>query len=176
MAFLAATFTSNIPIFGVWISAGIGLAISFGKSTLLMYILSSIVFIGLSVAFKFRRFEQNVETGIKLFLSVLLVGMVSYIGKPFLLYDTLALIMSSICTVIFYVIFSNAIPAIFERKTRKVFSKEELIGISILLVLSIAALGDFSVYGFSVRIVLSILIVLILGWKNGAAVRCNCRS
>ena len=133
------------------------------------------MFIGLSVGFKFRRFNQDTETGIKLFLSVLLVGMVRSIGKVFLVYDTLFLIMSAVCTVIFYVIFSKSIPAIYERKTKKVFSKEELIGISILLVLSIAALGDFSIYGFSVRTVLSILIVLILGWKNGATVRSNSR-
>ena len=36
-----------------------------------------------------------------------------------------------------------------------------------LLAIAVSALGDFSIYGFSIRNILSILIVMFLGWKNG---------
>ena len=39
-----------------------------------------------------------------------------------------------------------------------------------MLAISVGAFGDLSVFGFSIRNILSILIVLILGWKNGVLV------
>lgn len=168
MAFLAATYVNNIPIFGVWIFVSISLIFSFGKAITLSYILQSIVFVGLLVIFKSRILDEKEEVGIKLFLSILLVGFVSNTGKIFLLYDTLLIIMNAICTVIFYVIFSKAIPVVHNRNQSGFFNKEELVGASILIAISIAALGEISIFNFSLRTVLSILVVLILGWKNGA--------
>ena len=168
MAFLAAAYVNNIPIFGVWIFVGISLILTFGKAITLSYILQSIVFVGLLVIFKSRILDEKEEVGIKLFLSILLVGFVSNTGKIFLLYDTLLIIMNAICTVIFYVIFSKAIPVVHNRNQRSFFNKEELVGASILIAISISALGEISIFNFSLRTVLSILVVLILGWKNGA--------
>ena len=40
-------------------------------------------------------------------------------------------------------------------------------GTSLLLAITVCAFGDLTIFGFSVKNILSILIVLILGWKNG---------
>lgn len=176
MAFLAAVYLSGIPVFGVVLCSMLGLVLSFGKAPMLMYILSSIAFIGMSVIYKAKRMDEEIEIGLKLFFSVLLVGLVRNIGKTFLVYDTLILVTSSICTVIFYVVFLKAIPLISDIKMKKVFSKEELIATSILLVIAISSLGDLQVFGFVIREVLSILVILILGWKNGALVGTTSRN
>ena len=39
-----------------------------------------------------------------------------------------------------------------------------------LLAIAVCAVGDLSIFGFSIKNILSILIVLILGWKNGMLV------
>ena len=52
----------------------------------------------------------------------------------------------------------------------KAFSIEEILGASLMLAISVGAFGNLSVFGFSIRNILSILIVLILGWKNGVLV------
>ena len=39
-----------------------------------------------------------------------------------------------------------------------------------MIAIAVGAFGDLSVFGFSIRNILSILIVLILGWKNGVLV------
>jgi len=170
MSYLAAVYLAGIPIFGVMLCTSIGILITFGKASLLMYILSAIVFIGMAVVIKAKKMDEETEIGIKLFLSVMLVGLVKNIGNRVLIYDTLMLLTSSICTVIFFIIFSKAMPILSERKIKKACTKEELIATSILAVIAISALGDFQIAGFIVRDILSILVILILGWKNGALV------
>ena len=39
-----------------------------------------------------------------------------------------------------------------------------------MLALAVNCLGNFSIFGFSIRNILCILIVLVMGWKNGVLV------
>ena len=78
--------------------------------------------------------------------------------------------MLSIITYIFYKIFVNAIDVIYEYGEKKVFSIEELMGASLLLAIAITALEPINILGYSLKNVLCILIVLILGWKSGILV------
>ena len=57
-----------------------------------------------------------------------------------------------------------------EFKSKKAFSIEEVIGTSLVIAIAVSCFGDFKILGFSITNVLSILIVLILGWKNGILV------
>ena len=57
-----------------------------------------------------------------------------------------------------------------EFKNKKAFTIEEVIGTSLLLSIAVCAFGDLTIFGYSVRNILSILIVLVLGWKNGMLV------
>lgn len=43
-------------------------------------------------------------------------------------------------------------------------------GASLLLAISFTCFGEFNIFGFSIRNILSILIILVLGWKNGVLV------
>ena len=78
--------------------------------------------------------------------------------------------MLSICTYIFYKIFSNSITVIRQAGVKKVFSIEEVMGTSLLLAIAFTALGDTTIFGYNLKNILSILLVLILGWKNGILV------
>ena len=78
--------------------------------------------------------------------------------------------MLCIITYIFYKIFTNAIDVIYEYGEKKVFSIEELMGASLLIAIAITALDPISIFGYSLKNVLCILIVLILGWKSGILV------
>ena len=85
----------------------------------------------------------------------------------FLTYDVLVAISMSIVVTIFYKIFANSLSVITNYNDKMAFSIEEVLGTSLLLSIALCSLGDFSILGFSVRNVLSIFIVLVLGWKNG---------
>ena len=68
---------------------------------------------------------------------------------------------------IFYKIFSKSIIVVNEIKNKKVFSIEEVIGATLLVSIAATCLGDTKIIGLQLSNIISILLVLILGWKNG---------
>jgi stage II sporulation protein E len=82
-----------------------------------------------------------------------------------LLHITLA-----VFSVVFYKIFVNSLIVIQDITEKRAFSIEEVIGASLLISIAISALGDAGIFGLTIRNILSILIVMILGWKNGVLV------
>ena len=86
------------------------------------------------------------------------------------LYDILSVICFSIITAVFYKIFVNSVIVFKDFGDNKAFSIEEVLGASLMLAISVGAFGNLSIWGFSIRNILSILIVLILGWQNGILV------
>ena len=114
--------------------------------------------------------NEKMKIAKNVFLSIFLVQAIKLLGAGFTIYDGLMTITMAVVTTAFYKIFVNSIVVIQEYDERNAFSIEEVMGASLLLAIAVAALGDFSIYGFSVRNVLSILIVLVLGWKNGILV------
>ncbi len=173
ISFLAAML-SNYKSIGIpYILTLIGTFISFGANSLLIYFLTTIVFF-VFVLLKMPKEIENVNEqrrlGMHLFLAVLITQIVPMFFRSFYIYDLLTSIMLAISSYVFYKIFANSIFMLQEFKTKKAYSIEEVIGTSLLLAISICALGNLSIFGFSVRNILCILLVLILGWKNGMLV------
>lgn len=173
ISFLAAMLSNRMPIGIVYILTLVGTFISFGANSLLIYFLTTLVFF-IFVLMKRPTEQEEVneqkKVGIHLFLAVLLVQVVPMFFRNFYVYDLLTSIMLAISSYTFYKIFTNSILMIKEFGNKKVFSIEEVMGTSLLLSISICALTDVSIFGYSLRNILSILIVLILGWKNGMLV------
>ena len=103
-------------------------------------------------------------------ISVLLVQIIQILFKTFYIYDLIYSVILSISTFILYKIFVNALGVYKQIGKKKVFSVEEVISASLLAVIAISALGNINIWGFSIRNILSILVVLLLGWKNGMLV------
>lgn len=173
ISFLAAMLSNRMPIGIVYILTLIGTFISFGANSLLIYFLTTLVFF-VFILLKRPKEQEGVNEerrlGFHLFLAVLIVQIVPMFFSTFYMYDFLTSIALSIASYVFYKIFSNSILMIREFGKKKVFSIEEVMGTSLLLTISLCALGDFTIFGYSLRNILSILLVLILGWKNGMLV------
>ena len=101
---------------------------------------------------------------------MLLIQLVKIAFAQFTLYDILASITLSVIAFVFYKIFVNSIVVVQEFYEKRAFSIEEVIGASLVLAIAVGGIGDFAIAGFSIRNILSILIVMILGWKNGILV------
>jgi stage II sporulation protein E len=173
IAIIAAALSSNIPVGIMYVISLISTFIKFGPNSLLTYILTTLVFF-VTILIKRPKIQDEVNEqkrlGMHLFISTLIVQVVPMFFRSFILYELLTGVMLSISTYIFYKIFSNSITVIREVGIKKVFSIEEVIGTSLLLAIAFMALGDTAVFGYSVKNILSILLVLILGWKNGILV------
>ena len=173
IAIIAAALSSNMPVGIMYVISLISTFIKFGPNSLLTYILTTLVFF-VTILIKRPKIQDEVNEqkrlGMHLFISTLIVQVVPMFFRSFILYELLTGVMLSISTYIFYKIFSDSITVIREVGIKKVFSIEEVIGTSLLLAIAFMALGDTAVFGYSVKNILSILLVLILGWKNGILV------
>ena len=102
-----------------------------------------------------------------LIVSTILVQVVKILFGPILIYDILLAILFTIITSIFYKIFKSSISVIKDSKTKKAFSIEEVIGTSLVIAIAISAFGELAIFGYSIRNILCVLVVLVLGWQNG---------
>lgn len=174
LAIFAAVCSTTMPSGIVYILCGAGVFIKFGKSAFLIYILTSLVFIIATILLKpeIKNNDRNEKKplGGYLFLSAILVQVVSLLFGELYLYNILIAIANSILIYVFYKIFSNAINVIKEYGEKIAFSIEEMMAAAILITVSISALGELSVYGFSITNIICILMILVFGWKNGMLV------
>lgn len=171
LAMFAAICSNGIPMGILYLVMIIGTFIGFGAQTTLAFILTTLAFVTMIIIFKPEYQEQDVNEKRKLgkyiFISTLIVQAGQMLFNGFLVYDLLASLLMSTTVYIFYKIFTNSIILVKDFDIKTAFSIEEVIGASLMLSIAISAFGDISVFGLQIKNILNILIVLILGWKNG---------
>ena len=174
ISMLGACISTSVPVLGIVIVGLLGTAIKFGLSGLVGYIITSIVLITTIFIIKPRYNEkernEKIKLGKNIFISTLIVTLITVLINGATTYEILSSITISIIAFVFYKIFVNSLTVLQDFLKKRAFSIEEVIGASLILSISLAALGDLNVYGFGIRNILSILIVMILGWKNGILV------
>lgn len=173
LALIGGALSNNRPIGIMYILSLIGTFISFGFNDLLVYFITSLLFFVLVLLIR-PRIQENVneqkKIGGHLFWAVVLVQIVPMFFRSFYVFDLLTSIMLGVTTYIFYKIFTNSITMIIDFTTRRAFTIEEVMGTSLLLAIAITSLENLNIFDYSIKNILSILIVLVLGWKNGMLV------
>lgn len=171
IAIFAACCSNKIPTLIVYACTLLGTLVGLGPSAALNYLLTSMIFVVITLIAKPREQEEYENEKLKLgkyvFLSSFLVQASGMLFGSFMVYDLLSSVMIGISSYIFYKIFSNSLIVVNEFGIKKAFAIEEVIGASIMLAVCASAFRGFSIFGFEIRTILSILIVLVLGWKNG---------
>ena len=174
ISMLGACFASSIPVLGIVFVSLIGNLIKYGVGGALGYFLTSLVLLVTLFMIKpiYNEKERNekIKMGKNVFLSLFMIQVVQLAISGFTLYDVLSSITLSIIGFVFYKIFVNSTVVLQDFWTRRAFTIEELIGASLVLAIAVGAFGDFSLFGFGIKNILSILIVMVLGWKNGILV------
>lgn len=173
LAMLAATISNGIPIAMVYLASLLGTAIKFGGSNTLTFVFTSILMLLMVLIRKPTRNEEEnekIKLGAYLFISVFLIQAISMIFKGFYFYDLLVAITTSVASYIFYKIFVNSLDVVNKYGIKRVFSIEEVIGASLLIAIATISLSDVQIFSFSLRNILCIFIVLVLGWRNGILV------
>lgn len=174
IALLGACMSNSVPVLGIVVFGIIGNAIKYGINGTLQYLLTTLVLIITMFLIRPRANEEDKNEKLRLakniFISTIIIQLAKIGMAGFTVYDILGTIAFSIIAVVFYKIFVNSIIVIRDFSEKKAFSIEEVLGASLLLAISVGTFGKLAVFGFSIRNILSILIVLILGWKNGILV------
>ena len=174
ISIFGACIANSVPLLGIVLFSLIGTSIKFGVSGALTYILTALVLIITMFIIKPIANDEEKNEKIRLskniFIAYMIIQLANVGISGFTLYDILSCISISIITVVFYKIFVNSIIAFRDFYETKAFSIEEVLGASLMLAIAFGAFGELSIFGFSIRNILSILIVMILGWKNGVLV------
>jgi len=173
IAILVAALSNCIPIGILCILVTIGTFVSFGASSTLNTLLIMLTLI-LTVTMKGPKFQETAnekrKLGVRLFIISFIIQAIQLFFREFVVYDVLIALMYSISSYIFYKIFVNGISVIVNLGEKRAYSIEEVMSASLLLSMAISAFGGLTVFGYSVRNILCILIVMIMGWKNGILV------
>ena len=173
LAMFAACVGSGVPIAIVAITTLAGYTIKSGVGGFTTILLTILVFLACILIKRPNEDEEkneHLKVGMQITFSVFVVQLIKSLFKGILLYDILYNIMLSIVIYILYKIFVNGLAVIQDYKEKEVFSLEEVMGAGMLLAIAINCFENFSIFGYSVRNILSILIVLVLGWNNGMLV------
>lgn len=174
VSIFAACFSTQIPLLGVVVVSLIGTGISFGIEGLLTYMLTALVMIATFFIIKPRYNLEDRNEKLKVAKHVFIASIIVQLAKMFMagftIYDLLASFSFSAITVVFYKIFVNSLVVMQDFRENRAFSIEEVMGASLLLAIAVSSFGDLAIFGFGVRNILSILIVMFLGWKNGILV------
>ena len=174
LAIFVAVCSNRIPVGIVYLATCFGTLIGFGVNGFLSYLLTTLLFIVSTLIFR-PRFEsrdrnEKQKLGVYILASTFIVQAGKMLFTMFLVYDLLASIMFSLLTYIFYKIFANSITVIKEYGIKRAFTVEEVIGASLLLAIAVYSLNGLNIFGLSISNILSIMLVLFLGWKNGMLV------
>jgi len=174
VSILGACVASSVPVLGIIVVSLVGNLIKYGVGGALGYFLTALVMTATLFIFKpmYNEQERNekIKIGKNVFVATFIIQAIKLAISGFTIYDMFSGITVSIIALVFYKIFVNSIVVVQEFYKRKAFSIEEMIGASLLLAISVGAFGDISIFGFGIRNILSILIVMVLGWKNGILV------
>ncbi len=174
IAILGASLANGIPALIVYIMTLLGTLVGLGSQQALIYLLTSMVFIVMTLVWKPKEgleYEnEKRKLGKYVILSTFLVQISQILFGDFLVYDLFVSIGITIASYIFYKIFANSLIVIDQFGKKRAFAIEEVMGASILLAVSASAFREFAIFGFELRTILSILVVLVLGWKNGVLV------
>lgn len=174
MAIFAAACSNGVVAAVVYVATLAGTFFGLGKDAFLSYLLTSLFFMALMLIVKPRYGEENKNEkmllGKHLIFSVICVQAMALFSGRYLVADLLTTIMEAILAYIFYKIFVNSIPVIQDIRAKKAFTIEEVIGASLLVSIAISSLHNITIFDIGISEVLSILLVLVLGWKNGVLV------
>lgn len=174
ISMLGACFASSVPALGIIFVSFIGNLIKYGVGGALAYFLTALVLVAtlfiIRPIYNEKERNEKIKIGKNVFLSVLIIQIIKLAIAGFTIYDVLSGITLSIIGLVFYKIFVNSTVVLQDLWTRRAFTIEELIGASLILAISVGAFGDFNLFGFGIKNILSILIVMVLGWKNGILV------
>ena len=171
IAIVTAVIANEIPVIAILLFGLLGNIIGCGVSSIPTYIITMLIFFASFFATQPKYNEESrnekIKLGKRVFISSLIVGIVKTFLAGSMLYDFLVTITVSITILVFYKIFTNAIIVLVGFGEKKAYTLEEVMGASLLLAIAACSLGNLQIFGYSVRNILAIFIVLVLGWKNG---------
>lgn len=168
IAMFAAINTINVPLIIPFLIIAIITGVFFGNVALAKFLIAGILYVAIK---SFLRLENTKisNTGIILF-STLISEIVGLSINGLLLYDALFAVYNSIMVGIFYLMFCEGLPVLYNIDKAKIYSTESLICMGVIVSILVSSFGSVGIAGITLRGTISILSVMVLGWKLGSSI------
>lgn len=168
LAIFAAIETVKVPLLIPMIIIALVTGVQFGLVALLKFVLSAVLFV---VIKSFLKMESNpTNNTAKLFVATALVEGLFLFFSHTIIYDSLLAVYHTITVGIFYLIFSAALPTIVNFGEERVASTEEVLSIGIFIAILFSSFGKLEFFGMTLGGIVSILTIMLLGWKKGPGI------
>lgn len=168
LAIFGAIETIKVPLLIPFIVISLVTVIKFGFIALLKFALSAVAFVGIKAFIKTENTKTN-NTAKMLISTAIVEGLFLCFSKT-LIYDSLLAVYTTITAGVLYLIFSSALPSIANIGEERVSSTEELLSTGILISVIFSSIGNFELLGITLGGIISILTIMILGWKKGPSI------
>lgn len=169
LAILAATSVLKLPLIVPFLLITVVTGLCFGKIALLKFIIAGVLYVAIKSFVKLS--DTKIRNSLTLIISSVVAEIIalSFNGS---LYDALFALYNSVMIGVFYLIFAESLPAIYNIDKEKIRSTEALVCAGVLMAVLVSSFANFSILGVTIRGVITVLLVMLLGWKSGAAVGC----
>lgn len=168
LAILGATSVLKLPLIVPFSLISVITGLCFGKIALLKFIIASVLYVAIKSFVKLS--DTKISNAMTLIFSSVIAEMIALSFGEFLLYDALFALYNSVMIGVFYLIFSEGLPTMYNIDKEKVHSSEALICAGVLMSVLISSFANFSIFGITIRGIITVLLVMILGWKCGTAI------
>jgi len=168
LAMFGAIETIKVPLLIPFILISLVTVFKFGFVALLKFLLMSVAFAGIKAFIKTENTKTNNVA--KILVSAAIVESIFLMFSNTLVYDSLLAIYNTITVGIFYLVFAAGLPALVEVGDGRVASTEELLSTGILISMLFSSFGNFEILGVTLGGIISILTIMVLGWKKGPSI------
>ena len=158
-----------MPLILPWILITATTGIAFGSTCAIKFAIASMTFV--LVKSFIKNDNTKFSNAAMILFSTVISEIVGLAISGMLVYDAFMAIFTSITTTIFYLIFSEGIPVIMNFVEREhVYSVEQVTAAGIIVTIVLSCFSKFSLLGITIGGVVSSFIVMLLGWRRGAAI------
>ena len=166
--FFAACWSAAVP--RLMVSAAVILGTLLPGSFGLVYMNAAcmLLFCLLSIPLKDTGAKINARAAFTVFISILVPHLVRSGIWGFLLYDILKSIFCSFISFVFYFIFRFSVPVISGMVRKAVLDGEDAVSTGITAALAVSGFGALQLFGFSLKNIFCVLLVLFFSFKCSA--------
>ena len=166
-AIFCAVSAIEVPLMIPFIMISVVTGIKFGGLALLKFVIVALLFTSIKSFIKVE--NTKVNNACIVIFGTIMAEIVGLSIEGLILYNTLVGIYTSVMSAVFYLVFAEGLPTIYDLSKPKVNSTENVISTGILIAVMVSSLGNIGLFGITIRGIISILIVMLLGWRRGPA-------
>lgn len=170
MPLYAATYGLKVNRFAIAVSIILGMLTGGAREQIYIAIAGMVLFNAFNITFRKGRQKSDIRFALTGLGSVIIPELVIVYMQGLLLFDLLKALFHGFIVFTLMFIYRNFITIVDTQKKSYILTNEELISIAIVATLALSGLSGIRVFGFDIKNVMCILIILMFSYKCGSGV------